>query len=105
MRKNKWQIPYKSGTGDYARAFMQCRLHGKTYPELTDKEKTRDPSKKAPKTPIKISKEIISTAGSSSEVLINTIVKLTEEITVLSLEVLELRMAFRRAKKEHPPIS
>jgi hypothetical protein len=92
MRENKWQIPFKSGTGDYTRAFLACRKFDKPYPELTDEEK----GVKTPKT-----KE--NPIVGSSEAMLHATTALTEEITALSLEIVELRIAFRRAGKQ-PPI-
>ena len=106
MRKNKWQIPFKSGTGEYTRAFLTCRRFNKTYPELTDEERRSKPSKKIPKTPkLKPTEDSIGVLFYPIDALKLTMEKLTEEIAVLSLEIVELRIASRRAKKEQPLIS
>jgi len=81
-RENKLQIPYKSGTGDYSRAFRACRKFGKSYPELTDEEKGVR----------------VYTSPESPNGLVAAITKLTEEMVLLSLEIQELRIAARRLK-------
>ena len=39
MGRNDWKIPFKGGTKEYSRAVYLCRKHGRTWPELTEREK------------------------------------------------------------------
>lgn len=90
-QKNKWQIPYKSGTSDYARAFVKCRKFNKPYPELTYEEKMWEPTKVVHKTKMVAKGDVMTTA----------ITELTEELAALSLEIQELRIAIVRAAKNN----